>query len=549
VVEITDPDLLNQLGAPPAAPKGLVTDPELLKKLNAGTEKPSGVADFFRSIPGGLMSGFSSAASAMGKAEAPSSGINPEEIPSGEQGAKILEQNVTGELPTPSGGSGQYGRRVGEFLGNPATYIGPGSMLAKGATAVAGALGSEAAGQATKTMPKLRPYAEMLGAIAGGHTVTGAPRIVSPNVIAPERQAMLDVLRNEGVTATTAGQQIGSKPLRYTESVMADQPFAGRSAENINERVAGQFTQAALRRVGEDATRATPEVVDRSFNRIGDAFNRLTGRNTMALDQPIQNDLLNTTIEYHNNVNPLMRSPVVENTMNDIATWAGAQGGQLTGTQYQNLRSRLAAASRGSNDPQLSHALSDMSESLDNAMERSIAATNPRDAGAFAEARRQYRNMLVIERAATSGGAENVGQGVITPAALSTAAKTVLGRRSFARGQDDFSELAHAGTGILTPLPQSGTGPRENIIHHLQLAGLFGGADAATGAGAGHIASAALGGLVAPAIAGRVMMSAPVQRYLANQALPYRLGTSPTMEALVNEIRGAPQTPAQSGQR
>jgi hypothetical protein len=562
VAEITDPGLLGQLNAvaPPissggaAAPSGLVTDPELLKQLNAGhPEKPSAIGGFFSSIPGGIVSGFSGAASALGQAEAPMSGVDPTEVPGGEATAKAIEKNVTGDLPTPN----RYGKAVGEAIGNPASYIGPGGLLAKVLTAAGGAVGGEAAGDVAEKLapdaPKTQAAMRLIGAIAGGHSVGAPAKIVTPNIIAPERQAMLDVLNREGVTATTAGQRIGSKPLKYTESVMADQPFAGRNAEQINENVADQFTQAALRRVGENATRATPEVVDRSFNRIGNTFDRLTARNTMALDQPVQNDLLNTTIEYHNNVNPLMRAPVVENTMNDIASWAGQQGGQLTGAQYQNLRSRLSAAARGSNDPQLSHALSDMSESLDNAMERSIAATNPADAGAFAEARRQYRNMLVIERAATSGGAEKVGQGIITPAALSTAAKTVLGRRSFARGQDDFSELAHAGTGILTPLPQSGTGPRENIIHHLQLAGLLGAEPAAAAAGAhapGMIA-AGLGGIAAPAIAGRVIMSRPVQSYLSNQVAPYRLGTSPTMEALVNQIRGsqAPQIPSRGQQQ
>ena len=46
---------------------------------------------------------------------------------------------------------------------------------------------------------------------------------------------------------------------------------------------------------------------------------------------------------------------------------AGDQGGNLTGAQYQKMRSDLARASRGSSDPALSRTLSDMAENLDDA--------------------------------------------------------------------------------------------------------------------------------------------------------------------------------------
>jgi hypothetical protein len=70
----------------------------------------------------------------------------------------------------------------------------------------------------------------------------------------------------------------------------------------------------------------------------------------------------------------------------------------------------------------------------------------------------------------------------------------------------------------MTPLPQSGTAPRENVMHQLQLASIlgFGGGEAA---GIGGTAAGALGGLVLPGLLGRVAMSRPGQAYLSNQAM------------------------------
>lgn len=73
-----------------------------------------------------------------------------------------------------------------------------------------------------------------------------------------------------------------------------------------------------------------------------------------------------------------------------------------------------------------------MRESLDDAMQRSIAQNNPRDLGGWQQARRQYRNMLVVEKAATGAG-ENAALGLISPSQLRNAT-VQQGRRAFARG-------------------------------------------------------------------------------------------------------------------
>jgi hypothetical protein len=149
---------------------------------------------------------------------------------------------------------------------------------------------------------------------------------------------------------------------------------------------------------------------------------------------------------------------------------------------------------------------------MDNAMERSIAQTNPADAGLWAQIRRHYGNYKDLAQA--SGGAgEQAAEGLFSPANLKSAISSGNNRGRYVRGEGDLAELARAGINVMTPLPQSGTAPRA-----MMQGMLMGGAGVAGGL------PGLLGGMVAPVIAGRALMSSPVQGYLGNQIMP-RLGT------------------------
>lgn len=145
-------------------------------------KEPSvGLADFFKSIPRGILGGAVGAASAMGQAEAPLT--QPPEmaagVPGQEQSTELAEQNLTGSMHKPDTRWGRYGATTGEFLGNPGTYLGPGRFIPKAVTAVTGALGSEAGGQLTEGT-KWEPVGRLVGAIAGTNAPSAAQRIITP---------------------------------------------------------------------------------------------------------------------------------------------------------------------------------------------------------------------------------------------------------------------------------------------------------------------------------------------------------------------------------
>lgn len=421
-------------------------------------------------------------------------------------------EGVTGEFYKPKSVAGEYAQTAGEFA--PAAIGGGGGTVARIGRALIPAATSETAGQLTKGT-EAEPYARIAGALLSPAIPATARRVVTPIQTSPERAALANALRGEGVDLT-AGQATGNRPLQWMESTLGDLPGSGGRAAETQARQGEQFTAAALRRTGETANRATPEVVDQAFTRIGHDFDQLAARNTLHMDQQFATGLMDNVRDYNSLVPHSLRSPIVENVVNDLAAHAGQNGGALSGEYYQALRSRLDRAARSSaNDPQLSETLRGLRTTLDDAMERTITATNPGDLGAWRQARNQYRNLLVVEKAATGAGSQTA-EGILSPSQLRNATVNTHGRRNYARGDGDFAELSRAGEAIMKPLPNSGTAPRMYMQHM---------ASALSGAAGGSIAGlpGAIAGAAVPAGVGRALMSAPVQGYLGNRVLgPYQ---------------------------
>lgn len=468
----------------------------LQKQIGAAKPEPAkspswteSAVDFAKSVPRGALSGISSVLSASGKAAAGEQGF-AEQIPGPEDTANILEKNVTGKLPQPQGTAGKYGAAVGEAIGNPISYVGPGGLAAKLATAVGGAAGSEFAGQATEDNPEVQPYAKILGGFVGGGLPRAGLRATTPMPTSPQRAPFVAALRREGVEPT-AGDVSGNRSLKFAESTLGNQLGAGGAYDAARDKIGGQYTRAALARMGETATEATPDVLDRGLTRIGKQFDELAARNNARYDTSYLKDLENAKTEYdHLFVDPL-RKPLVDNVIRHALNKLKASN-VMAGDEYKSLRSRIERMRRGQrNDPEMGHFLAEVRDAMDGLMERSIKANNPNDLGAWREVRNQYRNALVVERAVTGAG-EQSARGEVTPSKL-RAAVVNQGRRAYGRGQGDFADLARSGEAILGRPPSSGTSERLHMNPLLWPTSLMAGG------------------------AGRALMSRPVQGYLKNQ--------------------------------
>ncbi len=349
--------------------------------------------------------------------------------------------------------------------------------------------------------------------------------------VPPELARQVGRLKKEGVPLT-AGQQTGSERLRRMEANLG-----GAAAENILEDQGEAFTRAALQRIGVDASRATPEVIDAATTRIGQQFDALASRNQLVPDQSFVEDIAAAVRDYEGRVPASAIVPQVRKLATDI--FQSARTG-MTGDVYQSFRSRIGKlARRAARDPELSFAYNSLNDALDDAMERSIGANNPADLGAWQAARSQYRNLLVIERAATAPGSDTA-LGIISPSQLRNATISLQGRRNYARGQGEFADLARSGEGVMKPLPNPGTAPAISSY----LPGGISGTGGALGGGAagtalfgpaGTLPGAAVG-MMTPKAAGAALMSRPVQNTLA--------GNPPIRKELVQALIRSGAVPA-----
>jgi hypothetical protein len=424
------------------------------------------------------------------------------------------------------------GQAAGSILSSaPAASLLSGGSLASNVTrgtVIGGGLGAaQGAGEADEMDSVLKEAydAAKAGAVTGAAVplaIAGGRRLVSPIRAPAERAPLVNVLQKEGIDLT-AGQRTSSRPLQYIESTLGDMPGAGGAASEVQRRQGQQYTQAVLKRVGSNAKLATPDALDDAYKVIGQQFDDLAARNTLQIDKKFALDVGRTVKEYVELVNPSQRAPVVGGIVEDIISMSRENGGKIPGELYQSLRSRLDRAARGTKDPELGGFLRSMRDALDGGMQRSIPPTSG-DAAAWRIARKQYRNFLAIEKAATGAG-EKAAEGYISPALLRGAVKD-QGRRAYARGQGDLAELARAGV-LLNPLPNSGTAPRAWVQ------GLMTGGGIMTGD-----PYAAAASIAAPALLGRTLMSRPIQSYLGNQIAG--AGVSPATDSALQLLLGAP---------
>jgi hypothetical protein len=431
--------------------------------------------------------------------------IQQTSAPTSEQARQWYETNI-GQLPEPKGAWGKAGRTFGQMMPAAAGPVGPArgaaGLVQRGINVVAPTVGAELGERVGGE------YGKVAGALAGG--VLGM-RSITPVPAAPAHLQQARALEREGVRLS-AGQRTGSKRLRWAEEAAADQAFAGGAVTRLNNEQKEQFTRAVLRRIGEDAPRATPEVIDRFLTRVGRVFDRQAAYHGVPLDSPLLTEVQQIWRRYMDEVAEPFRAPIVERIAGEI--WDMAQNQRaLGGEWYANTRTRLEQISRNTRNPELQEAVNELRHALDDALERGAQITGrTADMDVLREARRQYRNYIPIERAITGSGAE-VAEGVISPSQLRNAVVQAHGRRNYARGRGDFEELVRAGEAVMKPLPQSGTAPRQQYQGVLGMLGGFGG-------GVEGAVSGIATGTVLPGMVGRAVTNPWIQQYLGNQVLP-----------------------------
>lgn len=515
-------DLIPEQKAALPTPSGGMFDDLIPQKEAAPTTAPNQSVnpayDFFASMPRGFLGGLSNTLSAGGQGAQIEMG-QPVNVPSGLEMQQVL-QKVTGSPPEPQGLAGRIGAAVAEPFGNPLSLLAPGAAALSG---IGGQLGKETG----------IPGGGVVGSLLGGATPSAIGRVISPVTADAAALAAANTLKNRFGVDTTAGQATGSKALRIMENELGNAPFAGGKASEANTRTQEQITGAVLKDAGIPGNRATTQAVNQGFVDNSAKFNSIAARNPSipipGLDvkaKAIADDFENLTGS---------RSPLLDNLTKALQNPAGGlRPGNISGQSYQAVQSQIGRFAKQA-EPNLKMALYDLKGELDDAVGNGLWLTNSKDAQAWARARNQYKNLLVVERA-LGKTTDAANQGLITPTALAQSDLGVAGKRAYVRGSSNYGDLSRAANTVLKAEPNSNTSARF-FAHALPTA-----IGAMLGAHEGGVSLAgvlsALGGAVGPGLVGRAVMSPPMQAYLRNQAaagMRGRLGRN----LLVGGILGA----------
>lgn len=367
-------------------------------------------ADFFKSIPTGVASALSSASSAENQSANAVTNLDMTG-PTPQQMQTALEQNVTGPLYQPQGTAGKYGESVGEFVGNPTSYIGPGSVLAKAGMAVLSGLGSQAGGQLTEGTPY-----EGFGRFIGSALGPGLLR--EPGAVAAEPVAIPTA--SPSVEAAQRLSDVTGAPITIPRAIASDHMAVQRAGQGIrNIPIVGDKIPKATGELVNNLENATRTVADQYgagsgpniANRIGLTLQRGAHAETLAATNAAQqsnealiaahqrnfdaanadvaareNAALETTRQAVGNMSPQdMGAALIQRLRTEEAaarankealyTAAGQSGASVRADAVQNVRSVVAQGLEDSGvvvDPTLTPAASRMMGELQNLSELRI---------------------------------------------------------------------------------------------------------------------------------------------------------------------------------
>lgn len=442
----------------------------------------------------------------------------PQPKPGLETGVNLVAQGLVG-----GAGAGAAVRGVGALTNTP-ELVNAGNQLIQGGQGFKNLIASNAtlgaqqalteanAANATPSQQIAETGAGILGGELGGTIGAGIPavagRIVQPVVSAlgPEATRLAQLAESKFGIPLTAAQKTGSDFLNTFNSWLRESPIAGKQEEAALEAQKASFNRAVLQKIGVDAESATPEVMGKAKQAIGNVFNDVASRNAIQMDP----QLAQSISDIHQNASKeMLDAPfkVLTNTLQEISD--KATDGSLSGKLYQNIKSRLDRLSNNP-DPSLGEYARQVRTALDDGLQRSVDASgNAEDYNALLQARQQWGAMRTIQ------GTINQ-QGDISGPKLWQALRTKAGgsQAIYGAGDQDLVDLAKIGSQFVgDKVANSKTAARGALT----LAAMTAGGALGSEEGGNHPGLGALiGAGLAPSVARFALRNPAVESYLVN---------------------------------
>jgi len=456
----------------------------------------------------------------------------------------FANEALTGLLPQPPEASTmaqKLAHGVGTGVGDAASFMIPGSLMAK-----LGKAGGMVQGIGRK-MAEQPLSQSLLGAVGGGVTEStdnpllgmaasvaaplgarGLKSVVAPiqRQLTPEQARLIASAKSQGVPVTP-GQETGSKMLKKVESQLAQLPFSSKPQLAIYDEQAKVLNKMVLKKAGIDSEYASPTVLDKGFDDLGEEFNRLADRTTLNVDPTFFDEIENVANVYGRRLGS-DKKPKFQSRFDDLMEMAkhvergqparslqqmltgnaasATKKVQIDGATYKRIATDLREAIRGETDSDTKNALLELKNSFDDIMTRSTA-NRPEIAASWKDVRNRYRNLLIIDKAMQQGTSESGASGVLTASGLKNAVKS-FDRSGYSRGRGELNEISRIIGALKENIPDSGTAQR-TLMNNLLTFG--------AGTGIGLANPVLLSGFALPPVIQKMMNSKAGRAYLTNQ--------------------------------
>lgn len=217
-----------------------------------------------------------------------------------------------------------------------------------------------------------------------GRSMTGGP-------VAPEVRQLAQRAQDLGIDVPV-DRIANSKPLNALAASLDYVPFSGRTATMDNMQ--SQFNQAISRTFGQDSDNVTL-ALRKARDDLGSKFDKALTSTTVKIDQPFL-DALSEASERASAELGQEGASVINRQIDEIMR-KGVTG-EIDGQAAYNIKNTLDRIGK-QNTPQAFYA-GDLRKDLMAALNRSMPAD---EAAKFAETRRQYGNMLSLQKLAQNG--------------------------------------------------------------------------------------------------------------------------------------------------
>lgn len=350
---------------------------------------------------------------------------------------------------------------TGAIAGNLAMMAVPGVGAATNTLGRSAALGAGLGA----LQPTLEGESRLANAAIGGASGAVGYGVgkAAGRVLAPQTREAARLLRDEGVRLTP-GQVLGGAAQRI-EDASTSIPFAGDVIRGAKVRATEDFNRAAYNRVlaplGEAVDRNFPvgrEGVEEVSRRVSDAYHQLLPQLHVQGDPQFGQRLLNLR-QMATSLPPAQSAQldrIMQNELLSRFTPAGLMSGE-TMKQVDSKLGSIAANYRGAPDPD-QRALGGAVRQLQGELRSLVARNNPAEAPRLTAINEAYANLLRVESAAGTLGAQD---GVFSGAQLTNrvrAKDASLNKRAFAQGKALMQDLAESGKDVLgQKVPDSGT--------------------------------------------------------------------------------------------